>query len=80
MFRSHPENVWHAEYKLALPSACHTLRSLPEGPRTWGALEKERECLGGKVSFSGTRGQWEITPELASLLDFPEEGWGHGWM
>lgn len=40
MFRSHPENVWHAEYKLVLPSACHTLRSLPEGPRTRGALEE----------------------------------------
>lgn len=26
MFRSHPENVWHAEYKLVLPSACHTFK------------------------------------------------------
>lgn len=51
MFRSHPENVWHAEYKLALPSACHTLRSLPEGPGTWGALGKEPGMSRGKGFF-----------------------------
>lgn len=66
MFRSHPENAWHAEYKLVLPSACHTLRFLPEGPRTPGALEEELGMSLGKASF--LRNWGTLRKEFLSLL------------
>lgn len=76
MFRSPPENVWHAEYKLMLPSACHTFRFFPDGPGMWGALGKELGMSRGKGSFLRNwrmgGGTGEVMSDLAPCLDFPE--------